>query len=194
MLADAGAEIARGLGQRRHEDVHGQRAAEGDQREQPEGSDHAAVSGVGVERAADMFQYPDRRLDVLVRQAGQRVAPDAARDRLDLVGDRAAARRQQDDLGPPVVSPSLRRIRPAASRLSSRRTTEELSSDIDAARSFWRGGVGRAGDMDQRQPGGLGQVEGLQPEIGGAPPLAGGARQQGAEGGAARRLCGRHAS
>jgi len=37
------------------------------------------------------------------------------------------------------VSPSLRLISPAASRLSSRRTTDEPSSDIDAARSFCRG-------------------------------------------------------
>jgi hypothetical protein len=36
--------------------------------------------------------------------------------------------------------------------------------------------------VDQRQPGGLRQVERLKAKIGGTPPLPGGAREQGAEG------------
>src|SRR6185369_12750459 len=39
-------------------------------------------------------------------------------------------------------SPSLRWMSPAASRLSRSRTTDEPSSDIEAARSFCRGGAG----------------------------------------------------
>ena len=59
---------------------------------------------------------------------------------------------------------------PAASSASSRRTTEELSSDKEAASSFCRIAAGAAGEMQKRQPGRFRQSERAHPVIDDAAP------------------------
>src|SRR5580704_12317816 len=54
------------------------------------------------DRATDMPEHPDRRLDVGVRQAGQYILADAASARLDTVDDRTPRRGQHDRLRPAI--------------------------------------------------------------------------------------------
>ena len=114
-----------------------------------------------VEHAADMLQNPDRRLDVLIGEAGQGVAADAASHRLDLVGDGVSARCQHNGLGAAVLAflaldeaGSLEIVQQAHDR---RAVERHRGRKILLPR---RGG--RAGDMNQRQPGRLGELEGLR--------------------------------
>ena len=146
-----------------------------------------------VERAADMLQDPDRRLDVPVGEAGQRVAPDPARHRLDLSAMARPRAVSRMIFARRSVSPSLRLDQ--AGRLE----IVEQANDRGAVERHRCREIllprrrRRAGDVDERQPGRLGQLERLQAKIGGAPPLAGGARQQGAEGVAVEDFARRHA-
>ena len=136
----------------------------------------------GIERAADMSQDPDRRRDIPVGETGQGVAPDAAGDCFDLVGDGAAACRQKDDLGAAVVLSLL------AADQAGRLEVVQQANDRGTVERHRRRQIllprcfRRTSDMDERQPGRLGQVERLQADIRGAAPLAGGPRQQGAKG------------
>jgi hypothetical protein len=133
-----------------------------------------------------MIEHADRGLDVLVAEAGEGVGAHATRHRLDLVGDRLPARCQHDDLGAAVFAF-------AALDQAGGLEIVEQANHRGIVHEQGRGEVllprrrRRAGDTDQRQPGRLGEIVGLQAKVGGAPPLAVGAGQEGAKGSPTRR-------
>ena len=94
----------------------------------------------GIEGAADMVEHTQGRLDIGFREACKGILTDAARDTLEAPRDGSAAGRQHDCLGPAVRGLLPPRDEAYVSSEFRRRTTEEPSSDRDAASSFWRMG------------------------------------------------------
>src|SRR6185312_10544278 len=148
-LADAGAEVAPRLGQGRHEDMHGERAAEGKQSKQPKwcragrpfrdhGSDgHAAISSLDFSSALQTCERTRKAVSIsrsLRPARASRRTCRAATSTLSAMARPRAVRKIA--LARRSLASSRRLIRPAASKLSSSRTTDEPSSESEAARSF----------------------------------------------------------
>jgi hypothetical protein len=131
---------------------------------------------------ADVAQHVGGGLDLGIGQPGEGGGAQLAGDILHLP-DRGAARRRQVD----GADPAVRSLLPPLDEAGGLQPVEQ--ADDGGAVQRQRGGEvllphrrRRAGEVEQRQPGGLGQAEGLEPGIHGAPPLPGGTADEAAEG------------
>ncbi|CAH1663274.1 hypothetical protein CHELA17_60050 [Chelatococcus asaccharovorans] len=127
-----------------------------------------------------MIENPQGDREILRRQPGQRRLAHLPGKDFHTLDGRLAERGQDDGLGAPVL---------ALATLDQSREFQRIEQPHDGGpiqrercgQILLVHRMGRPGDAQQRQPGGLRQAEGLQVAIDRAPPLARGVREKGPE-------------